>query len=281
MHANVHLTYLMHTQFLINTLRQQLASHGPLLGSGDTQGVSGHIAGDRAGRLKPGSDRAIANPAADMNSDSEALEIEISDNEGPGTQGVSGSDMADEGPLQPASACVIANPAADTNSDSEALEIELSENEAPASENEDAAINDANSHSSGAHASTTDRVSTAQALPESLLKGALAIPRKTQSPANTPAHFPARVCVDAGIEDTSVGEKRALKRSEMDEVDTRMKKGKRTVAEGTEGPELRDLAKVKIQEMTAGEMQAKASRSRNRSAIIRSLRALPVHKYKY
>jgi hypothetical protein len=271
----------MHTQFLINTLRQQLASHGPLLGSGDTQGVSGEIAGDGAGRFKPGSDRAIANPAADMNSDSESLEIDISDNEYPGTQAVSGSDMADEGPLQPASACVIANPAADTNSDSEALEIELSENEAPASENEGAAMNDANSHSSGAHAPSTDRVSKAQALPESLLKGALAIPRKTQSPGNTPAHFPACVCVEAGIEDTSVGEKRALKRSEMDEVDTRMKKGKRTVAEGTEGPELRDLAKVKIQEMTAGEMQAKASRSRNRSAIIRSLRALPVHKYKY
>ena len=231
----------MHTQFLINTLRQQLANHGPLLGSGYTQGVSGEIAGDSAGRFKPGADRAIANPAADMNSDSDALEIEISDNEAPGTQGVSGSDMADEGPLQP----VIANPAADTNSDSEALEIELSENEAPASENEGAAMNDANSHSSGAHASTTDRVSTAQALPESLLKGALAIPRKTQSPGNTPAHFPACVCVEAGIEDTSVGEKRALKRSEMDEVDTRMKKGKKTVAEGTEGPELRDLAKVK------------------------------------
>jgi len=50
-----------------------------------------------------------------------------------------------------------------------------------------------------------------------------------------------------------LGEKRALKRNEMDEVCTHFKKGKRA---GDAGVEMRNLMKVKLQEMTPEEMQA-------------------------
>ncbi|MGB1601218.1 MAG: hypothetical protein ACPIOQ_51250, partial [Promethearchaeia archaeon] len=55
------------------------------------------------------------------------------------------------------------------------------------------------------------------------------------------------------VPDGNVGEKRALKRSEMDEVSTHFKRGKKVA--GGEGL-TRNLAKVKLHEMTAEEMQA-------------------------
>ena len=55
------------------------------------------------------------------------------------------------------------------------------------------------------------------------------------------------------VPDGNVGEKRALKRSEMDEVSTHFKRGKKVA--GGEGL-TRNLAKVKLHEMTPEEMQA-------------------------
>jgi hypothetical protein len=58
-------------------------------------------------------------------------------------------------------------------------------------------------------------------------------------------------------EGASVGEKRILKRNEMDEISTHFKRGKKAAAvDGAGGVELRNLAKVKMHEMIAEEIQA-------------------------
>lgn len=67
-------------------------------------------------------------------------------------------------------------------------------------------------------------------------------------PAKPPSLPPQLVAAEC-----QVGEKRTLKRNEMDEVSTHFKKGKKA-ADAL--PEVRNLMKVKLQEMTPEEMQA-------------------------
>ena len=170
----------------------------------------------------------------------------------------------DAGAEAPAAGC--ADAAGDDPMDSDALEIDLS-----ASDHEDACHNEAQQPCvSGEPAPGQALGKPGHAESSCLLRKGGLIPRKgdvrvlrlppthelddievpyAEQPAAAKPSPPA---------EARTGEKRALKRSEMDEVSTHFKKGKKG-AEGAAGVETRNLAKVQMQEMTPEEIQASIS----------------------
>jgi len=162
-----------------------------------------------------------------------------------------------------------AGAAGDDPMDSDALEIDLSESEEPrADELQHPGSSSSRPGDREAGGGTSGQAGQAP-LPHIPRKGGL-IPRKGDVHAGrlvqgdvlvigegrlSPAAKPS---LPASAAEAKAGDKRVLLRSDMDEVSTHYKKGKKA-AEGAAGVEMRNLAKVKMQEMTPEEMQASIS----------------------
>jgi hypothetical protein len=221
-----------------------------------------------------------------MASDSDELDIELSDNDEPNdghrVEGGSSSAAPDAELVEPADPAgsemglgsngTGAHTHTHTHthtrdstrpieSDSDAaLDIDLSDNETGPDEG-DVAHSRCNDAPAGVPAQT-ERTPASQGPEEDQPKGGLiTVPKNGVIPKKAAAEMPhGHVPIDVNdlppqkhspspVTDGKVGEKRVLKRSEMDEVSTHVKKGKKAATPGA-GVELRNLAKVKLHEMT-------------------------------